>query len=104
MLNLDELRGEPANVALLTKLDRVVTHFRMKLSIGNTAGLHLTDTSKGVVQRVNIEWHVSHEQSHHPARVIEVPVGDNDIADLFEWKSRTAQTPSQFETTAGIDQ
>jgi len=67
MLDLDELHGKPANVAPLTKLDAVVTHFRMKFSIGNTTGLHLTDTRIGVVQRVYIEWHVGQEEGHHPS-------------------------------------
>jgi hypothetical protein len=82
MLNLDKLCGEPSDVAFLTKLDAVMTHFGMKLSVGNAAGLHLANTCVRVVKRVNVEGHVGHEQSHHPAGMIEMPVSDNDVADF----------------------
>jgi len=36
--------------------------------------------------------------------VIEVPVGDNDIADLRKWKPGAAQTSNEFKTAASIDQ
>src|SRR6185436_12765468 len=72
--------------------------------VGNRTGPHLTNTCKGVVQRVNIEWHVGHEERHHTACVIEVPVGDDYVADLCEWKSSVVQTSGEFKAAASIDQ
>jgi hypothetical protein len=104
MLNLNELCGKAANVAFVTGPDAVVTHFRMEICVRNGAGLHLTNTRIRVIQRVNIEWHVRHEQRNHASCVIKMTVGDNDVADFRKWKIGTAQTAREFKTAAGIDQ
>src|SRR5262245_739661 len=76
----------------------------MKLPLGKTACLHLTDPSIGVIQCVNIEWHVRQEERHHPSRVIEVAVGDDNVSDLCEPEPGAVQPSREFKATTSIDQ
>jgi hypothetical protein len=104
MLNLNKFYGKSSYFASLSELNGVVAHFGVKLRVGDRASLYLTDTCVGVVEGVNVERNVSHEQRHHAARMVEVAMSNNDIANLSKGKAGAIQRTSKLKSAACIDE
>lgn len=104
MLRAEELDGEAADLAAITRPDRHALDCGVDDPLRETGVHQRGDARVRVRLRVDRQRNVREKKRRHPARVIQVAVRDDHVAESADWLPDTRQLPGQLEAAAGVDQ